>query len=191
VAEDGGVSSLCDVCEKPLAFCNCEEMRLLPKSLFEYRGDLYPDYIRRGNAMQFILPTAQQFCKGRGVDVGCGAWPLPGATPVDVKLGGEAMSLSPEHRNLDFVFSSHCLEHLADPVAAIEHWKSRIRPGGALFLYLPHPDMVYWRPQHCRKHRHSWMPAQMAEILTDLGFVDVIHGERDLAWSFAVVGFNP
>jgi hypothetical protein len=30
----------------------------------------------------------------------------------------------------------------------------------------------------------------MAQIVSDLGFVDVIHSERDLAWSFAVVGFK-
>jgi len=28
-------------------------------------------------------------------------------------------------------------------------------------------------------------------MLRDLGFIDVIHSERDLAWSFAVVGFVP
>lgn len=28
----------------------------------------------------------------------------------------------------------------------------------------------------------------MAVMLDDLGFIDVIHSERDLAWSFAVVG---
>jgi hypothetical protein len=31
----------------------------------------------------------------------------------------------------------------------------------------------------------------MAEILRDLGFVNVLHGERDLVWSFACVGFKP
>jgi hypothetical protein len=30
----------------------------------------------------------------------------------------------------------------------------------------------------------------MAQIVSDLGFKNVIHSERDLAWSFAVVGFN-
>jgi len=30
----------------------------------------------------------------------------------------------------------------------------------------------------------------MAQILLDLGYVDVIHGERDLVWSFAVVGWR-
>jgi len=157
--------------------------------LFEYRGDIYPEYLRHGNAMQFILPTAQQFCRGRGVDVGAGKWPFPGALAIDLCNGGEARNLPAGE--FDYVISSHCIEHLIDPVATLEHWQARLRPGGVLFLYLPHPDQKYWRPQHCRKHLHSWMPAQMAEILRDLGFVNVLHGERDLAWSFACVGWKP
>ena len=80
---------------------------------------------------------------------------------------------------------------MPDYIAAIEHWKTRIRPGGVLFLYLPHPDMRYWRPESCRKHRHLFYPADMAETLEALGFVNVLHSERDLMWSFAVVGFVP
>lgn len=157
-------------------------------ALFEYRGVRYPDYIRHGNAMQFIAATAAHFCKGQGLDIGGGKWPLPGAQSVDRSGGSDAATLPGE--NWDFIFSSHCLEHLVDPVGALEHWKTRLRAGGTLFLYLPHPDMTYWRPQNCRKHLHTWRPVEMAELLRDLGFVDVIHGERDLAWSFAVVGFN-
>ena len=91
----------------------------------------------------------------------------------------------------DYVFSSHCLEHLPNYVEALLHWKSRIRPGGTLFLYLPHPDMKYWRPENCRKHLHLFRPGDIADCLRSLGFVNVIHSERDLAWSFAVVGFVP
>lgn len=156
--------------------------------LFEYKGDLYPSFLRDGNAMQYIAPVALQFCKGIGLDMGAGAWPLPGAVPRDGKFGDSVEEI-PE-RNLDFIFSSHCLEHLVNPVRVLENWRQCIRPGGVLFLYLPHPDMTYWQPQHCRKHLHTWTPAQMATLLADLGFVDVIHGERDLAWSFAVVGYN-
>jgi hypothetical protein len=155
--------------------------------IFEYRGEKYPDYIKRGNGMQFIAPFAAQFCKGRGLDVGGGKWPLPGAICVDVQNGGDAMLLP--GGPWDYIFSSHCLEHLADPVGALEHWKSRLIAGGVLFLYLPHPQMTYWLPQHNRKHLHSWQPKEMAQTLVDLGFADVIHSERDLAWSFAVVGF--
>jgi len=160
----------------------------IDKSLFLYEGALYPDYLKRGNAARFIAPIAGQFCKGRGIDVGSGEWPYSDAYAVDMRTGGDAMSL-PEGK-WDYVFSSHCLEHLANPVAAIEHWKSRLREGGTLFLYLPHPDMVYWRPENCRKHLHQFLPSQVASMLQKLGFVDVIHSERDLAWSFSVVGFN-
>lgn len=157
--------------------------------IFEYRGKLYPDYIKRGNACRFIVPAALEFCRGRGLDVGAGKWPLAGAIPIDVADGGDAMAL-PEGR-FDYVFSSHCLEHLVNPVAAIEHWKTRLRPGGYLFLYLPHPDMEYWLPQNNRKHLHVFRPCDVAKLLTDLGFEDVIHSERDIAWGFAVIGRMP
>ena len=155
--------------------------------IFEYKGNRYPEYIKHGNACQFVVPFAKHFCKGVGLDVGGGKWPFDGAVCVDELNGGNAMALPA--RQFDYVFSSHCLEHLANPIAALEHWKTRIRPGGALFLYLPHPEMEYWLPQNNRKHLHAWKPSEMARLVEDLGFVDVIHSERDLAWGFAVVGF--
>ena len=156
--------------------------------LFRYRDALYPDYLKRGNAMQFIEPVAKQFCRGIGLDVGCGKWPLPGARPIDQLRGDDVMAL-PEGL-WDYVFSSHCLEHLANPVTALEHWKTRLRAGGVLFLYLPSPDMTYWRPENCRKHLHLFRPADVAEMLRAIGFVDVLHSERDMAWSFCCLGFN-
>lgn len=156
--------------------------------IFDYKGAVYPEYLKTGNACQHIAATAAHFCRGNGLDVGAGAWPLPGARPLDAKAGHNAMDLP--LGMFDYVFSSHCLEHLPNPIAALEHWKSRIRHGGVLFLYLPHPDMEYWLPQNCRKHLHSWAPAAMAKIVRDIGFSEVIHSERDLAWSFATVGFK-
>ena len=154
--------------------------------IYQYAGSIYPEYLKHGNASQHIVASAKHFCKGRGLDVGAGRWPFPGATPIDVRTGGDAMSLPAGE--YDYVFSSHCLEHLPNPVAALEHWQTRIRPGGVLFLYLPHPDMRYWRPENCRKHLHTFWPDDMAEMVSALGFVNVIHSERDLAWSFSVVG---
>jgi SAM-dependent methyltransferase len=156
--------------------------------LFSYRGELFPEYLKHGNAMQFSQPFALHFCKGIGVDVGPGKWPLPGAIPVEVKEGGDAMNLP--GGPFDYIFSSHCLEHLTNPVAALEHWRERMKPKGVLFLSLPHPSMGYWLPQNCRKHLHTWRPEEMAQILRDLGFFDVIHSERDLSWSFQVLGFR-
>lgn len=156
--------------------------------IFEYKGQIYPDLVRHGGGSVYVAPIAMQFCKGPGLDVGAGKWPLPGSVPVDIKDGGDAMELP--HGPWHYVFSSHCLEHLPNPIAALEHWKSRLCHAGVLFLYLPSPEMEYWLPQNCRKHLHSWRPAEMAQILRDLGFIDVIHSERDLAYGFSVVGFN-
>jgi SAM-dependent methyltransferase len=160
-----------------------------PRRVFTYDGTLYPTYIRDGNACRFILPMAQHFCLGVGLDVGGWNWPLPGAIVVDRKNGGDAMNL-PEGE-WDFIFSSHCLEHLENPIAALEHWKKHIIPGGVLFLYLPHPDMLYWRTTRNRKHLHQWVPDEMEWILTELGFQGVMTSGRDLAWSFAAVGWKP
>jgi len=158
------------------------------RPLFDYKGVRYPEYLKSGNAMRFIRAIASEFCSGKGIDVGAGDWRFPGAMPVELRFGGDAMNVP--YDDLNYVFSSHCLEHLNNPVRALEHWQTLLRPGGCLFLYLPHPDMVYWRPQHCRKHLHSWRPDEMAHIVRDVGYVDVIHSERDMAWSFAVVAWK-
>lgn len=155
-------------------------------SIYDYKGKTYPSYLKDGNAMRFIEPLAKQFCVGDGLDIGCGRWPLPDAIGVDQIHGDDVMNL--KFRDVDYVFSSHCLEHLPNPVAAIKHWREVLKPGGVLFLYLPHPDMEYWRPVNCEKHLHTFYPADIAQTLRTIGFFDVLHSERDLAWSFAVVG---
>lgn len=159
--------------------------------IYEYRGALYPSYLKTGNACQHIAATARHFCRGSGLDIGAGKWPLQGALAVDAAQGDDVLSLPVMEGGWDYVFSSHCLEHLPDYVAALEHWRERLRPGGVLFLYLPSPQMTYWLPQHCKRHRSVFHPADTAQLLRDLGFVDVIFSERDLAWSFAVCGFKP
>ncbi len=157
--------------------------------LYTFDGQWFPDYLKGGNASQFIAPAALHFCKGKGLDVGAGQWPLPGATPIDAKSGGDALKLPAGP--FDYIFSSHMLEHHPNPIQCLEHWKSRLRPGGVLFLYLPNAEaMPYWRPQHCRKHLHQWRPHDMVRVLEDLGFTRVVLlSERDAYYSFAVVGF--
>lgn len=162
---------------------------VVEEPIFEFHGALYPSYLKGGNAMQFVMPAALHFCTGRGLDVGASRWPLPGAIPIDLASGGDAMNL-PEGP-FDFIFSSHMLEHAVNHVAALEHWKTRLKRGGVLYLNLPHPDMKYWRPTFCRRHLSLFWPADVAEMLRDLGFVNVLHSERDMYWSFSVVGFVP
>ncbi len=166
--------------------------------IFTYKGCLYPDYLKNGGASRYIEAIAKEFCRGYGIDVGCGAWPLPGAVGFDIKAlahdqskWSDAAELKVADVSQDYIFSSHCLEHVENYVKVLEHWKSKIKPGGVLYLYLPHPDMEYWLPQNNRKHIHSFTPSGVHKLLLDLGFIDVVSSERDMYWSFSVVGFVP
>jgi SAM-dependent methyltransferase len=113
---------------------------------WEYKGKFYPDYLTVGGACHAIFREALKYCKGAGVDVGAGLWPLPSAVPVDVWRGPGAhrtIADIPEG-SLDFVFSSHCLEHNEDWKSVLKEWLVRLKPGGTVFLYLPHPDCGIW-----------------------------------------------
>ncbi|MBU1191305.1 MAG: class I SAM-dependent methyltransferase [Gammaproteobacteria bacterium] len=41
----------------------------------------------------------------------------------------------------DFVHSSHCLEHLVDPMEGIRNWLRVVRPGGYLVVTVPDEDL--------------------------------------------------
>lgn len=153
----------------------------------EYKGDVVG-----GNSASNILDTASRYCSGSGVDVGCGGWPFPGAVGIDNENELNAFNFGP-HNNLDFVFSSHCLEHIADWQEALAHWISRLKIGGTLFLYLPHHDMLLWRPESpwvSGPGGHQWSPTfnVLEEFLKTLN-TDIIAGEAEMDkhYSFYIV----
>src|SRR5690606_28364016 len=43
--------------------------------------------------------------------------------------------------SFDFVHSSHCLEHLEDPVQGLSNWMRVLRPGGHLVVTVPDEDL--------------------------------------------------
>jgi len=90
---------------------------------------------------------------------------------------------------VDYIFSSHCLEHLNDWVGALDYWATKIKKAGILFLYLPHPAQRYWRPWNNRKHIHSLNPYIIRSYLKDRGCWTKIFVTKgfDLNNSFYVV----
>lgn len=128
---------------------------------WQYRGRFYPDYLTVGGACHAIFRVAAQHCHGMGVDVGAGLWPFPGAIPIDVWRGpGASQTISQIGADsLDFVFSSHCLEHNEKWQAALQEWIGKLKRGGILFLYLPHPDCGIWEPgSPFVGAGHKWVP---------------------------------
>ena len=109
----------------------------------------------QGNEAAKVKYDIVQYTRGRGLDLGCGpskAYPHfigvdSGADtglfgiPMKPDVTSDCLDLPFKSASMDFVFSSHLLEHVADTGAALAEWWRVIRPGGHLVLYLPHRDL--------------------------------------------------
>lgn len=157
--------------------------------LIEYKGHNYPKFQAEGFAAKFAIPYAQQVCKGKGIDVGCNRieWCFPGATPIDpvftpYRADNFAMY------DLDYVFSSHCLEHIKNWVQTLDYWYNSLKEGGILFLYLPDYSQVYWRPWNNRKHFNIFTPQIMEDYMKDKGYKNIFKSGVDLNNAFMIFG---
>ena len=154
-----------------------------------FEGNKYPFFQKEGNASQFSIPFALHFCKGKGYDIGfCKEeWKFPGAIGIDIGLnnGYDANKLPDEE--VDYIYSSHCLEHLDNWVETLELWLSKLKEGGVLFLYLPDFSQKYWRPWNNRKHKHCFTPDILETFLRDKNMKNIISSGVDLNNSFMVV----
>jgi len=84
----------------------------------------------------------QSILAGKGIDIGCGPDPVsPTARRFDIEDGDANDILSVVDEQFDFVYSSHCLEHMNDPQKALRDWWTLVKPGGYLFLIVPDEDL--------------------------------------------------
>lgn len=125
--------------------------------------ETYPLFQTSGFAARFAFPFAKEVCKGIGLDVGTGKdeWCFPGALPIDPKINQwDAMNIPKvaSGGGWDYIFSSHCLEHLDRWVDVLDYWFTHLRDGGVLFLYLPDQSQKYWLPWNNRKHVSVFTP---------------------------------
>jgi SAM-dependent methyltransferase len=158
--------------------------------VIEYKGETYPYFQTLGNASQFAIPFAQYFCMGKGYDIGCMKvdWAYPGSIPIDLDFDDPWDANNLPDEQVDYIFSSHCLEHVPDWAGTLLYWTEKIRSGGKLFLYLPHYDQVYWRPWNNRKHIHAFVPELIVDFMKENGYTNIFNSQRDLNHSFIVVG---
>lgn len=159
----------------------------------EYRGDRYPTLQGEGFASQYAFPFAQKFCKGDGFDIGCNRqeWVYPGAQGIDLNFDDGFDAFNLPARQVDYIFSSHCLEHLPDWVGALDYWAEHLKEGGAMFLYLPHFAQKYWRPWNNRKHINVLSPEMLRGYYEDRGYREIFVTEGyDLNHSFYAVAIK-
>jgi len=137
------------------------------------------DETRKANRRRAADPLFQRVFRGRGIDIGHGGDLLnrdnlfPNVRSCDGfdQRDGDAQHIL-RHRSgqsYDFVYSSHCLEHLQDPASALRSWFDLVRPSGFLILVVPDEDLYEqgnWPSRFNADHkwtftvrkRQSWSP---------------------------------
>jgi radical SAM superfamily enzyme YgiQ (UPF0313 family)/SAM-dependent methyltransferase len=63
------------------------------------------------------------------------------ALKVDIVTNGDDIPLPDESQ--DFIVSSHIFEHLPNPIKALVEWDRLVRPGGVIFMIVPHKERTF------------------------------------------------
>ena len=157
--------------------------------IVQFNNKQYPEYQTNGNAARFIMPFAKEVLKGKGLDIGCGKkeWAFPNAQAIDISFDDEYDAMNLPKPKVDYIFSSHCLEHLPDWVRVLDYWSSKLKYGGILFLYLPHYSQEYWRPWNNKKHVNILTPSFLKDYLIHNDYNKINVTGKDLYNSFAVI----
>ena len=109
------------------------------------------------------------------------------ALAVDLVSPGDELPL-PDN-SVDFVLSSHVIEHFPDPIKALKEWHRVVRPGGYLFIIAPHKERTFDRqrprttlaelierhqtgkkPEAINDHCSVWITEDFVELVRWLGW---------------------
>jgi SAM-dependent methyltransferase len=141
--------------------------------------------------VKLLTPGELKRLSGKGIDIGCGPWPVrPDVQPFD-QAHGDANHITRyvQPAAYDYVFSSHCLEHMRDPDHALREWWELVRPGGSMIVVVPDEDLYeqgYWPSLFNKDHKftftvskqRSWSPVSrnlldMARALPEVEVVSI------------------
>lgn len=138
-----------------------------------FKGESFKARARRSKEGFF-----DKFCTGNGLDIGFGGDPICSEVDGWDFCNGDAQFLQgvPDQK-YDFVYSSHCLEHMGNPYVALRSWWRVVKVGGYLILYIPHRDLYEKRTELPSRWNmdHKWYFLPENDELPDtLGLRSVI-----------------
>lgn len=114
--------------------------------------------------IKYLIP---RYTRGRGLEIGCGQEKAYahfigvdnghhfGRGAADIVAEADRLSLFADD-SMDFVFSSHVLEHMEDMGKALQEWGRVIKPGGYLVLYVPSANLYPKCGEPGANPDHKW-----------------------------------
>jgi SAM-dependent methyltransferase len=106
---------------------------------------------------------------GAGIDIGGGVdslaqyvelFPLlQSCRTWDIQDGDAQYMSGVPNESMDFVHSSHCLEHMRDPEEALTNWLRILKRGGYLVCLIPDEDLYeqgVWPSTYNPDHKHTF-----------------------------------
>jgi SAM-dependent methyltransferase len=74
------------------------------------------------------------------------------ALKVDIVASGDDIPLPDESQ--DFIISSHVIEHFPNPIKALTEWDRLVKPGGTIFMIVPHKERTFDKHKACTTLNH-------------------------------------
>lgn len=155
------------------------------------------------------------YCRGTGIDVGCGPHKIHPKTigidivprgakfmprgredvpdrlgglicQADIQASGDNLFMFKDNE-LDYVVSSHNLEHYVDPIKTLKEWRRVLKLGGILGVILP-DDSKIDTMGFDSAHKHAFTPESFKNLIELIGGFKIIKlGECVKGLSFICV----
>ena len=160
------------MCYGEIAQCHCplDEIFIIPKSAPQVPfkkapAEIYQRYIgetAKAHDRRVRENFFDKYCKGEGLDIGYGADIIvPNCSGWDLRNGDAQYLSGVEDETFDFVYSSHCLEHMYDVQTALKNWFRVVKRGGYMILAIPHRDLYEKKNQLPSRwngdHKHMFL----------------------------------
>ena len=137
--------SLAEYCESELNLFFLIEKKELEVPFKKGPAKIYQNYIgetSKAHARREREGFFEKYCQGEGLDIGYGAdLIVPGCSGWDIRNGDAQYMKGVEDESFDYVYSSHCLEHVTDVRVALKNWFRLVRKGGFLIITVPHRNL--------------------------------------------------
>jgi len=212
------------------AFCLCRQgcrRTIFPKSKANQKSSALEQNQQDKQALYFPESAlAHKYCIGKGLEIGGSAHNPFGldtlnvdftdsmdtkfkkeeirlcgkALKVDIVGPGDDMPLPDESQ--DFIVSSHVVEHFPNPIKALIKWDRLVKPGGIIFMIVPHKERTFDKGkestplEHLIKdfkndntephtdpdgHDHCWITESFVEL------INWMIGELHMKWEIVEV----